>query len=406
MKVRNYIIYSSIFLIFISCKEFKKHSDLEDISPSHFNKESDYGSGKRIIKKPLVEGFIVEEISFGEMIDKPKLILRINDSIKNGTVSDYSLAVHVYSDSSSVEKPFLIWDIKPEVEIKENKKYIIIPYKEPIQKIDSIVFFLYDRDIYRNRIGNKIVIEDINLNPNFNFENGGVKFSDNFDYLNLIWITNEVTSSSRYEIVKDPINNQNSVLKFYLLPEDKIHGGRRSEFILPTRDGQGLKVNYSFEILFSEEFLVKNKERDFVMLHQWHDNPPQGVKWKDYQVKTEPPVSLIIEINPDGKYYLAYVYGLWEKDNQKKQTIFRFDKPVQPNLWYKFENTILWSLDEKGYSVPLINDKYLVKKQKVMGANMYNEMPNYYKMGLYGNGQNTDTIFAYFDDFRYHLVKD
>lgn len=55
-----------------------------------------------------------------------------------------------------------------------------------------------------------------------------------------------------------------------------------------------------------------------------------------------------------------------------------------------------------------INGEYLVKADenyegKIFGANMYNDVPNYFKMGLYGNYKSNDTVSVNIDDFNYEL---
>ena len=143
------------------------------------------------------------------------------------------------------------------------------------------------------------------------------------------------------------------------------------------------------------------------MIHQWHDEPPRGIGWGDYNMQTNPPVQLYIRVQPGDKYYIVYAYGLWDKDKKHIRHL-TYEYPLQPNEWYSFENTVRWSMDDSGFSIPRINGDYLIKrdendKGKIFGANMYNEVPNYFKMGLYGNYIENDSISVYIDDFNYVL---
>ncbi|MAB56801.1 MAG: hypothetical protein CL524_04540 [Aequorivita sp.] len=233
------------------------------------------------------------------------------------------------------------------------------------------------------------------------------EFSDSFYTINPYWNTSETTNNSRYGIVNDPLDIQNNSLVFHLFPEDFNYGGRRNEFVLKTKDTIGLNVDYSFKFLFTSEFFARYKELDWIMIHQWHDMPPRGMSWSDYNMDTNPPIQLYIRVLPGDKYYIVYAYGLKDK-NRKSLRHLTYEFPLQPNEWYSFENTIKWAKDESGYSIPSINGEYLVKSDenptgKLIGANMFNDVPNYFKMGLYGNYLSNDTISVYIDNFNYLL---
>lgn len=233
------------------------------------------------------------------------------------------------------------------------------------------------------------------------------RFSDSFYTINPYWDTSETTNSSRYGIVNDPVNIENNVLFFHLLPEDFNYGGKRNEFVLKTKDTIGYTAHYSLNFLFTSKFFTDNKELDWIMIHQWHDMPPKGIKWGDYNMQTNPPIQLYIRVLPGDKYYIVYAYGLKDKNNNKLRHL-TYEYPIKPNEWNSFENTIKWAKDESGYSIPIINGEYLINseenpKGKIIGPNMFNDVPNYFKMGLYGNYKRNDTISVYLDDFNYEL---
>lgn len=236
-----------------------------------------------------------------------------------------------------------------------------------------------------------------------------ISINDNFDELSPLWVKDEIKDASRYEITNDPTDANNNVLKFQLFPDDFNAGGKRNEFKLKTKDSIGMIVNYSFQFMLTEDFFKKDRPHDWIIIHQWHDDPPKGKTWAEYGMLTKPPVHLYIQGNTDGNHKIVYTYGLWNR-NMKLTRSFIFKEPIQPNKWYTFSNEVLWDVKETAYSIPRINDEFLVEtsennEHKVFGANMYNVVPNYYKMGLYGNNLSKDTLSIYFDNFTYSLKK-
>lgn len=237
-------------------------------------------------------------------------------------------------------------------------------------------------------------------------------YKDSFDTLKEFWDKEETTDSTRFKITKDPINDSNNVIKFQLHPDDWNANGKRNEFKLDyhfTFDENKLISDYSFIFLFTEDFFKPREEVDWIMIHQWHDKPPEGVSWEDYNLGTHPPINVYIQVWPNGESYIVYNYGLWTKDFKNLQD-YIYSEPLAPNKWYNFENSIAWSHDGSGYSIPKINGEFLSNISsdgKIFGANIYNEQGNYFKMGLYGNYTSQDTISMYFDDFHYNLyIKD
>lgn len=235
------------------------------------------------------------------------------------------------------------------------------------------------------------------------------KFNDEFNSLDTLWNTSQTSNEKNYKIVSDPKNPENKVIKFKLYPDDYVSNGKRSEFTLKTKDTIGLKVHYSFKFLLEPDFFSRLKEQDWIMLHQWHDKPPRHLTWKNYGMLTRPPIHLYIQTNPDDNYFLVYAYGLANK-NKKEMRHIIYKAPLEPNKWYTFENEVLWDDQKSAFSIPKVNNSYLIesdedKEHKIYGANMYNDVPNYYKMGLYGNNKCNDTISVLIDDFSYELKK-
>ena len=108
-----------------------------------------------------------------------------------------------------------------------------------------------------------------------------------------------------------------------------------------------------------------------------------------------PPIAL--SINND---YLGLKTGV--KSMSHKVTYTIFEDKLRPNIWYTFSCKILWSFDDTGYVEAKLNGEYFKNEEggnRIYNRNMYNIMPNYFKMGLYRskNGPINRTIL--FDDF-------
>ena len=229
-------------------------------------------------------------------------------------------------------------------------------------------------------------------------------YTDTFDQLEDFWITSEISDPSRMKIVPDPTDSSNNTVRFFLYPDDFVNNGKRNELVLKTMDKSGYTVKYSFRFMLPPDFF-KKREHDWIMIHQWHDEPPYGLDWHGYDMQTHPPINLTVKLTPGEKYYIIFNYGLWNKEINELQ-VAQYKKPLKPHQWYTFENTVHWNFDKTGYSQPSIDGTYLFNDEedgKVYGANVYNEVGNYFKMGLYGNKKQRDTISIYFDDFGYQL---
>ncbi len=235
------------------------------------------------------------------------------------------------------------------------------------------------------------------------------QYTDQFNTLRAQWNTDETKSADNYNIVPDPTNPENSVLAIHLYPQDTgIRNGKRSELKLPTKDRMGSVIHYSFDFLLPPGFFQQKPQKTWIIIQQWHAQPPPGKTWANYHRQTHPPLNLFIAIRPNPQpYKIVYAYGLWDNEQEHVQD-FVYDQALKPNTWYTFENTVKWGMDSTAYSIPKINGHNLVKTNKsgkVFGANMFNRSPNYFKIGFYG-GKKKDIhkpITLYIDNFTYEL---
>lgn len=238
-------------------------------------------------------------------------------------------------------------------------------------------------------------------------------FADNFEgEMNLNW-GKEMADMHRHSIVTDPLNAENHVLKIELKLEDLANGGKRSEITMFPKDSFGYKSVYSFRFLLPESFFFKDESYIQYIIHQWHDLPAPGFDWET-NPKTQPPVHLLIENDSFGDYYLVFKNGL-KTGSLDEIYSKKWNEKLKPNQWYTFSCEILWSLyNNVGYSTPKVDGKYLIdwisSKDSttihwISRRNMYNVIPNYFKMGLYRNGFEKHDRVIYFDDFEFESYR-
>ena len=234
-------------------------------------------------------------------------------------------------------------------------------------------------------------------------------FSDDFNAHEKTWIRKQVANTSRYQIVTDPQQEANSCLLLAQHPKDHFGGAKRSEYVFRPYTKAGKLVRYSFKFMFPNDFFKHRSVKDWLIVQQWHDEPPRWTAWEDYKENTRPPVALLLGLKKDAPITIEYGYGL-KSNSYDQERVFVFKDSLRPMTWYTFSNEIFWSQDDNlGYSKPMLNGIPFVpesvdSENKVYGANMYNSVPNFYKFGLYGNKKSQDTIAVFLDDFRFEVV--
>ncbi|PKP25090.1 MAG: hypothetical protein CVU03_09685 [Bacteroidetes bacterium HGW-Bacteroidetes-2] len=145
-----------IVFILISCEKRNKEEILRDGLYEY--------SLKRGVGQGFIDNFIIEEIAFIEQPNQFDLVLKVNKNINKKILDTYTLGIHVYSKKINLsQRSFDVWDIKPKIENYNGNNFIIREFRQPVKEFDSIIFFLYDNDLYRGIIGNRIVIRNIKL---------------------------------------------------------------------------------------------------------------------------------------------------------------------------------------------------------------------------------------------------
>jgi hypothetical protein len=230
-------------------------------------------------------------------------------------------------------------------------------------------------------------------------------YKDSFegDTIQPFWRTNQIVAPSRLQIVEDPSNAKNKVLKISLETGDSVAKGFRNEIVIHSKDSFGYFNKYSYRFMFPKSFFQKEKKKGIIVLNQWHDEPYPGFSWKNKAIKVKPPMAMYVEHTPDGKFKMVLHSGVRMGDVDE-MTLVRWKDDLKPDMWYTFECEIFWSLYEDGYVKASINDICFeldgTEQCKFPATNMYHKRPNYYKMGLYWSGWQEHNRFIYYDDFK------
>ena len=157
--IRTSVFILILAVVFFGCKDqntIKKHLETGLIEYKRV----------RTINKNFNKGYEINKIGFFKLDSTSyQFVLLLNDQITRAKVANYSLGLHAYVDPKYLinNKDFLVWDIKPELVEAGKFKYIIKEVHTPIKRIDSMFFFLYDRDTYRGIIGNRVRVRNVGL---------------------------------------------------------------------------------------------------------------------------------------------------------------------------------------------------------------------------------------------------
>ena len=119
----------------------------------------------RHVHDELIKDYGVQKIAFFREADQFQYVILLADNVSAETVGKYSLGLQVYAKDKEFlgDKKFLMWDTKPFLLQKGKNKYVIEGFKQPIRELDSLVFFIYDRERYQGVVGSTISIKNIDL---------------------------------------------------------------------------------------------------------------------------------------------------------------------------------------------------------------------------------------------------
>lgn len=216
----------------------------------------------------------------------------------------------------------------------------------------------------------------------------------------------EAQDSSRFMIVKDPLNSDNQVLKVNLKLDDYNSGGRRAELRTIHTEPLDYLSKYGFDFMLPDSFFEEVEKPGIIFIHQWHDQADPGFNWSTQNKVTHPPIRLFIDIKEDNKYKLVFGAGL-ETGNMNEVIYSVWEENLEPNRWYSFSCEVFWHVyNDEAYAIPMLDGKYFYSnnteeehRHKILRRNMYNGIGNYFKMGLYMFGKEHDEKYAFFDNF-------
>lgn len=140
-----------------------------DIVTHHLNKGLDELENSRVVNEEIIKDFELKGIGIFKLDDGSyKIAFKLNENITNGTVTKYSLGVHVKvwkEDEHFLPKGknYISWDCQPILEEYGDYKYIIIRVRTKIERIKSLRVFLYNRGKYKEQYGKNVIIRNIRL---------------------------------------------------------------------------------------------------------------------------------------------------------------------------------------------------------------------------------------------------
>lgn len=157
IELKKFLIITFAILGFLSCsnkdREYYLLKGLEGYKKQRF------------IGEDFVKGYDVKKIAFFEESDTISYALLLEENVEAETVSSFNLGLFVYPKDSSLlrDKSFLSWDSAPYLKQFGPYKYILGNFRQPLRRIDSLAFFLYDRDQFNGVKGNVIRLKNLSL---------------------------------------------------------------------------------------------------------------------------------------------------------------------------------------------------------------------------------------------------
>jgi hypothetical protein len=153
MKLKILLITFSVFTIILSCKSDKQNptkpvtKNTEDKLNSFEESLLDY----RKINVNFNPNYNL--ISFGVKKHNDSIysyVFGLNNEIKNEEVLAHSIGIKAYSHELLEDKEYINKGFAPQIEIKENKKFLILKQNfSNIKYIDSLEAFIFTRKNYK-----------------------------------------------------------------------------------------------------------------------------------------------------------------------------------------------------------------------------------------------------------------
>lgn len=147
-----------VSLLLFNCSDNDLNSNLQD-GLKNYRKI-------RNINENLIEGYAIKKLAFFKKDSLHyKFVFLLNNDAVEDTIGNYSFGLVVFADKKYLpdDEDYLIWGMQPIIEKHGEYKYIVKDVETPINHIDSLHIFLYDRDGYKGVKGHLIRLKNIEL---------------------------------------------------------------------------------------------------------------------------------------------------------------------------------------------------------------------------------------------------
>lgn len=235
--------------------------------------------------------------------------------------------------------------------------------------------------------------------------------------LEQVWLGGyQLAAMERLSLAPDPLQPDNQVACLTVKPGDMVAKGARAELVWNHLDPEGSERWISWRVYLPADFPMAQSLRDgqgrpnWQIMGQWHDTPKEGTP-----AGQSPPLSVQLayldQSDPGYKRALKDAGSSPGFDKRwDKQPVFFLSYGAPPSKaafaaatlgqWNTILIHVRWSQQDDGFVQMWIND-IEVTKGKMTGRNMYNDLPNYFKLGLYRNPDLNLTQQVCYDDLRY-----
>lgn len=196
------------------------------------------------------------------------------------------------------------------------------------------------------------------------------------------------------QVVKNPLDEDQKVVKVTLRAGDIVNSGTRAELSRDNHDPYMSEVYYSWRFMFDADY---QESESWQVIGQWHDQPDwkSGETWKKWSGHGKSP-PLKIEYN-DGFLWIVATHR-----NEEKYPYYK--KKIKFGEWIHLVFHFKWSLDENGFVEAWLNGENFTpfngKDHKMYTPTLSNKAGNYLKIGLYRDAISSTTGVVYFDDVK------
>jgi hypothetical protein len=148
--MKRFLIFPIIALVF-SCAP-KEENYLENGLKNLEN--------HRNVNEVFLKEFGLSKVGIIKEPDSLNIVFLLDKNTKKEVVEKYRIGFRCYVKYN--DRSHISYDFDPFVEEVNDYNYIIKKIKPPVNKVDSIDFYLYDRSEYKGRtFGNHILIKNI-----------------------------------------------------------------------------------------------------------------------------------------------------------------------------------------------------------------------------------------------------